>query len=39
LGFRAQASVQLFCSHPFVKTTWDRASTSGSHPGYENNLG
>jgi hypothetical protein len=36
---RAQVSFQLFCSHPVMKSTWDRASTSGSHLGYENKQG
>jgi hypothetical protein len=36
---RVQASFQFFCSHPIVKPTRDQVSTSGSHPGYENNSG
>jgi hypothetical protein len=39
LGLRAQASFQLCCSHPVVKTTRDRSSTTSSHPGHENNPG
>jgi hypothetical protein len=38
-GLRAQASFQLFCCHPVVKTIWDKSSTFGSHPGHENNPG
>jgi hypothetical protein len=39
LRLRAQASFQLFYSHPVMKITRDSSSTSGSHPSRENNPG
>jgi hypothetical protein len=39
LGIVSSSIFQLFCSHPVVKTTWDRLSTPDSHPGHEDNLG